>query len=64
MGTMGSYSLLGTIVVILDIIAIISVLLGSASVSHKVIWIIVVLIFPVVGMIVYYLVGRGSRDAA
>ncbi len=61
---MGSYSLLGTIIVILDIIAIISVLLGSAGIKHKVIWIIVVIIFPVVGMIVYYLVGRSPRDAA
>ncbi len=60
---MGSYSLLGTIVVILDIIAIISILLGSARLSHKVIWIVVVLIFPFVGMIIYYLVGRSSRDA-
>lgn len=60
---MGSYSLLGTVVVILDIIAIISILLGSARAAHKVIWIVVVLIFPVVGMVIYYLVGRSSRDA-
>ncbi len=60
---MSSYSLLGTVVAILDIIAIISILLGSARVSHKVIWIVVVLVFPFVGMIIYYLAGRSPRDA-
>ena len=60
---MGSYSLLGAIVVILDVIAIISILLGSARINHKVVWIIVVLVFPFVGMILYYLVGRSPRDA-
>ncbi len=60
---MSSYSLLGTIVVILDIIAIISILLGSARIGHKVIWIVVVLVFPLVGMIIYYLAGRSPRDA-
>ncbi len=60
---MGSYSLLGIVVIILDVIAIISIVIGSAGVMHKVIWTVVVLIFPVVGMIVYYLVGRSARDA-
>ncbi|WP_297360344.1 PLDc N-terminal domain-containing protein [Acidiferrobacter sp.] len=60
---MSSYSLLGIVVVVLDVIAIISILLGSARVGHKVLWIVVVLLFPLVGMIVYYLVGRSPRDA-
>ncbi len=59
---MSSYSLLGIVVVVLDVIAIISILLGSARVGHKVL-IVVVLLFPLVGMIVYYLVGRSPRDA-
>ncbi|MHB1608674.1 PLD nuclease N-terminal domain-containing protein [Acidiferrobacter thiooxydans] len=59
---MGSYSLLGTVIVVLDVIAIISILLGSARIGHKVLWIVVVLVFPLVGMIVYYLVGRSPRD--
>ena len=59
---MGSYSLLGTVIVVLDVIAIISILLGSARIGHRVLWIVVVLVFPLVGMIVYYLVGRSPRD--
>lgn len=60
---MSSYSLLGIVVVVLDVIAIISILFGSARVGHKALWIVVVLLFPLVGMIVYYLIGRSPRDA-
>ncbi len=60
---MGTYSVLGTVVIVLDVVAIISILFGSASIGHKVFWILVVLVFPLVGMIIYYLVGRSPRDA-
>ncbi len=56
------YGLLGLIVGILDLIAIISVLLGRGSVGHKLLWILLVLILPVVGMVLYYLVGRSPAD--
>lgn len=57
------YSLLAILVVVLDIIAIISVLFGTGAIGHKVLWIVLVLIFPVVGMILYYLLGRSLSDA-
>lgn len=57
------YSLFGILVVVLDIIAVVSVLFGSGTVGHKVLWIILVLIFPIIGMILYYLIGRSPRDA-
>jgi len=60
---MEPYSLLGIIIVILDIIAIFSILLGGGSVGHKVLWTILVLIFPIVGMIVYYVIGKSPEDA-
>jgi len=60
---MESYSLFGIVIVVLDIIAIFSVLRGSDSLGHKVLWVILVLIFPIVGMIVYYLIGRSPQDA-
>ncbi len=56
------YGLIGLIVGILDIIAIISVLLGRGSVGHKLLWILLVLILPLIGMILYYLIGRSSAD--
>jgi len=60
---MEPYSLLGIIIVVLDIIAIFSILLGRSSVGHKALWTILVLVFPIVGMIVYYVIGRSPQDA-
>lgn len=57
------YGLIGLVVVVLDVIAIISVLGGTGSAGHKVLWTVLILILPVVGMILYYLVGRSPRDA-
>lgn len=58
-----SYGLLGLIVLVLDVIAIVSVLGGTASVGHKVLWVVLILLLPVLGMILYYLIGRSPRDA-
>lgn len=57
------YSLLGIIIVVLDVIALISILLGHGAVGHKFLWTVLVLIFPVVGMILYYVLGRSPLDA-
>ena len=60
---MDTNSLLGLIILVLDIIAIVSVLLGTSSVLRKLMWILVILFLPVLGMILYYVLGRSSRDA-
>ena len=56
-------SLVGTVVLLLDIFAIVIVLLGTSGVMRKVLWIAVILVFPVVGMVLYFLVGRSAMDA-
>lgn len=58
-----SYGILGLIVLVLDIIAIVSILGGKASVEHKLLWTVIVLLLPVVGMILYFLMGRSTADA-
>ena len=58
-----SGSLIGTIIFVLDIVAIISVLMGRGSVGHKVLWIVLILVLPVLGMVLYYLIGRSPADA-
>ena len=55
--------ILGLIVLILDIIALVSILGGTGSTAHKVIWTLVVIFFPCIGMALYFLVGRSPRDA-
>ena len=55
--------LLGLLVLILDIIAIASVLMGRGSLMHKLIWTLVIIFLPVLGLILYFLFGRGAQDA-
>ena len=51
-------TLIGIIILVLDIIAIIDCIRGSLTTGKKVLWIILILILPVIGLILYYLVGR------
>lgn len=57
------YPILGIVVFILDIIAIVSVLSGRSSVERKVLWVIIILLLPLIGMLLYFLLGRSSADA-
>jgi hypothetical protein len=41
----------------------VSVLGGSGSIERKLLWTLVILVLPVVGMILYFLIGRSSQDA-
>jgi hypothetical protein len=56
-------SLIWTIIIVLDIIVIISVLGGRGSVAHKLLWTVLILILPVLGLILYFLIGRSRLDA-
>lgn len=56
-------SLFGAVILILDIFAIVSVLMGRTSVLRKLMWITIILLLPVVGMILYFLIGRSAFDA-
>lgn len=55
------YSVLGLLILILDIFAIIKIIQSSASGLEKILWILAVLIFPVVGMIVWFFAGPGGK---
>lgn len=52
------YSLLGLLVLILDIYVIYLIVTSSAEPGMKLVWVIVVLIFPLLGAILYLLLGR------
>jgi hypothetical protein len=56
-------SLVGVAILLLDVFAIVSVLRGSSEVMRKVLWIAVILLLPVVGMLLYFLIGRSVFDA-
>lgn len=57
------YSLMGLIVLVLDIIAIVSILKSGADTGTKLLWIILVILLPVIGMVLYFLMGPGRRAA-
>lgn len=58
----GYGGIIGLIILVLDIIAIVSVLMGGGSVLRKLLWILIILLLPLIGMILYFLIGRNSKD--
>ncbi|KAL2024724.1 hypothetical protein VTK56DRAFT_6925 [Thermocarpiscus australiensis] len=57
-GTSGG--LIGLVVLILDIIVFVEVLKSSRPPLQKLVWCLVVFLFPVVGMAIYYLFSNRS----
>ena len=51
------YGILGLIVFILDIIAIINIIQSGLEPMMKLVWIVVVLALPVIGMALWFLIG-------
>lgn len=45
-------------VLILDIIALVDILKSSVDTGNKALWIILILVLPVIGMVLYFLIGK------
>lgn len=56
-------TLFAVLVIILDIVAIISVVNGHSSTERKVLWTVAILLLPLIGMVLYFLFGRRAADA-
>lgn len=50
--------IIGLIILILDIIAIVEIVGSGKSTGEKVLWIVIILLLPLIGLILYYLLGR------
>ncbi|MEI8350543.1 MAG: PLDc N-terminal domain-containing protein [Candidatus Omnitrophota bacterium] len=50
--------ILGLVVLVLDIIAIVDALKSSMNTGKKALWIILILILPIIGMVLYFLIGK------
>lgn len=48
----------GGVIVILDIIALLEIVGSTRSASNKVLWALLIIFFPLGGLILYYLFGR------
>ncbi len=55
--------ILGLIILVLDIWAIINIIGSAASTGAKVLWIVVVLLLPVLGLILWFLMGPKKSTA-
>ena len=49
------------VVTVLDIVAIVSVLKSGADSGTKLLWIILIILLPLLGMILFFLMGPGRR---
>ena len=57
------FRLLGFIVLILDIVALVSLLKSNADSGTKILWVLLIVCLPFLGMVLYFLMGPGRRTA-
>ena len=50
--------ILGVVIFVLDIIAILDIFKSQKTSGKKILWTLVVLIVPLIGMIAYFVVGK------
>ncbi len=50
--------LIGLIILIIDVVVVIDILKSNKDMEKKVLWIIAVIFLPVLGPILYYVIGR------
>jgi hypothetical protein len=55
------FRLIGILVFVLDVIAIVSILKSSADGATKILWMLLVILLPFIGMILYFAMGPGRR---
>ena len=61
--SLGYNSLLGVLILVADIWAIINIFQSSVSNEKKLIWIIVVVVLPVLGLILWFFLGPRDRKS-
>jgi hypothetical protein len=50
-------TIIGLLILIADIWAVVNVFQSGASTGKKTLWIVIILVFPVIGLIVWFLAG-------
>jgi hypothetical protein len=54
-------AIIGLLIVIADIWAIIKVFQSDSSMIAKILWTLVILIFPFIGLVIWYFAGPGRK---
>ena len=55
------FSLLWLVITVLDIIALVSLLKSGADTATKLLWALLIILLPLIGMVLYFLMGPGRR---
>ncbi len=55
------FSLVGLFILVLDVIALVSLLKSGADATTKILWLLLIVLLPVLGMILYFVMGPGRR---
>lgn len=55
--------IIGLIILALDIWAIINVIQSDASTTGKILWVLLIILLPVLGLIIWYFAGPRGRRA-
>ena len=51
-------SLFGLVILVLDIVAIVDIVKSPKDTGKKILWILLVVFLPLIGMVIYFLAGR------
>ena len=54
------YGILGIIHLILFVIAAVEIISGGKPIIEKLLWLLIIFFLPLIGLILYYLIGRGK----
>lgn len=57
------HPLLWIVLLVADVIAIYSILAGRKPAGEKLLWTVVIVLLPLIGLVLYFLLGRDARDA-
>jgi len=55
------YGIVGIIEILLVIWALVGILQSGASPIEKLIWVLIILVMPLIGFLLWYLIGPGSK---
>lgn len=55
------FSILWLVITVLDIIALVSLLKSGADTATKLLWALLIILLPLIGMVLYFLIGPGRR---
>jgi hypothetical protein len=55
------FSIISLVILVLDVIALVSLLQSGADTANKILWALLIILLPVLGMILYFLMGPGRK---